>query len=112
MTNLEFNKWKEYILSDTDEDALFENIKAGADPRDSFWGAIKRYVQNGNFACYYTDMLDALKDIYGENFDESRYVNKDNSWKFAGNDYKVVKVYEAKMVLALEKIFKGREREW
>ena len=112
MTNAEFSKWKSYILAEQTEDDLFENIKAGAYPKDSFYLAIKRYVENGNFECYYDDVEGVLKDIYGDTFDASRYHNKDGSWKFIGNDYKVGKVYEAKMVLALEKIFKDKALSW
>lgn len=97
MRKIEYQRWKENILSQVDDVETLRQNTINA-------GGIERYIRRGGFACYYSQALDELKEVYKEDFDEKKYFNKDGSWKWKNGEAYVWTVYVWKMRLAIEKL--------
>ena len=73
MRTQEYQNYKSHILNYmTKEDlkANLNNIKADT------WHAAYKMAEDGFFACYYNQVLEAFKDIYGEDYKATTYETK------------------------------------
>lgn len=106
----EQTKWQALALAYYDErgaQGISEDVKAIREPRDiSEYDAIKRLILAGNFAYTYYDMEQDLKEIYGAEYDASRYYTKGGELKYKGGTAWIASVYTAKMAQAIEQLIK------
>lgn len=107
MTSIEYRKYRQHILDHMDGDlkVLKGTIKAYKELRESngtLWGAVDTMCQFGVFDVYYSDVLDTLRDVYGDEFDESRYITKDRQWRWKNNEAYIWTVYKAKIAKTIE----------
>lgn len=114
MTNIEYRKYRQHILDHMDGslEKLKNTIKDYKELRESngtLWGAVDTMCQWGLFDVYYSDVLDTLKDVYGDKFDESKYITKDRQWRFKNNEAYCWTVYKAKIAKTIETMFKKGE---
>lgn len=108
----EFNAFKKHILEYMTTEELAENIKHYKTLRESngtTWGAVQTMAQFGCFAVYYSQVLEALAEIYGEDFDESRYYTKSGELRFKGGECYAWTIYKAKIAKACEMMEKKGE---
>lgn len=63
-------------------------------------------VQNGFFACYYSDALDCLKSFYWIDFDPTRYYNKDGSYKYKNWQVYIRVIYCNMLAYVMNKLIK------
>ena len=101
------NRAKELIerYNEDQEGFLVANIKATTEPRDTIFEGILRYIQNGNFAIYMEDIENDLKYIYGEDYDPTRYYNKDGSFKVRNNNFYISTIYAQVMASVIWKVY-------
>lgn len=65
----------------------------------------RKMVEGGFFACTNYQALEEMREWYGEDFDESRYLTKDgNDWKYRNGTPYVWAIYTAKVAQAIEKL--------
>lgn len=112
MTNIEYRKFKAHIYMYLDPQELKDTIKTYKGLRESngtLWGAVNTMCQWGVFNCYHDQCLDTLKEVYGDEFDESRYLTKKGDWRWKNNEAYVWTVYKAKICKAIEMMIKKGE---
>ena len=95
MKNTTFKKVKEYILDFTSIEDLKADLK-NCTPVEM--------VRGWSFACYNSQALEALRGFYGSDFDESRYINKDWSWKYKNGECYAWTIYTHNVAMAIEKM--------
>lgn len=116
MKKLEFEKYREHILNHMEGDThkLAETIEIYKDLRDSngtLWGAVDTMCQYGLFDVYFSDCLETLKEIYGDEFDENKYITKNREWRWKNNECYLWTVYKAKIAKTIEIMEKKGEIE-
>ena len=101
-------KWQKLALAYYDErgaQGIKEDIEAIKEPRDvSKWGAILRLVKSGNFACSYYQIEEDMREIYGKEYDPTRYHTKSGDLRYKGNTAYIEHIYTIKMAQAIEKM--------
>lgn len=111
MTKLEYEKFKEHILEHFDDAKTFKEeldcyIK---EAKGNIYQAAYIMCQYGCFDIYYNDCLETLKDVYGDDFDESKYITKDEAWRYKNNEAYIWTVYKAKIARAIDMMYKKGE---
>lgn len=113
MTNTEYRKFREHIL---DHMESVERLKEELDrylllpeSNGTLWGAVDTMCQYGLFDVYYDQVLDTLKEVYGDEFDESKYITKDRQWRWKNNDAYIWTTYKAKIAKTIEIMIKKGE---
>ena len=114
MKKLEFEKYREHILNHMDGDIqkLSETIKQYKTLRESngtLYGAVDTMCQYGLFDIYFSDCLETLKWVYGDEFDESKYITKNREWRWKNDENYLWTVYKAKIAKAIEIMVKKGE---
>lgn len=114
MKKAEFEKYRKHILDymDGDTHKLAKTIEIYKDLREShgtLWGAVDTMCQYGLFDVYYNDCLETLKWVYGDEFDESKYITKEGEWRWKNNECYVWAIYKAKIAKAIEMMGKNGE---
>ena len=114
MTNTEYRKFYNHVLEyfDGNIEKLKDTIKIYKELPESegiFWKTIDTMCQYGLFDVYYSQCLETLKYIYGEDFDKSRYITKDGGWKFKNNEAYIWTIYKAKIAKTIEMMYKKGE---
>lgn len=109
MKKVEFEKFVEHILGHFDgkeEDlkSCIERYKEDRDSGGTLNGAIDLMCQYGVFDVYYDDVEETLRDIYGEDYDSSKYFNKDGSWKFRNGENYIWTIYKSKITTTINKM--------
>lgn len=111
MKKTEYNKIKEYIMEFyeggiKDLKAEVEHYKELPETHGLAYQAGLKMVEYGNFACYFGNVLDIMAEWYGDEFDETRYINKDETWKYKNGECYIWSVFKHKMAMAIEKMVK------
>lgn len=97
-----------YADEDDPKETMKHDMEACATPTSlalGYYWAAKELVQNGAFACYYSQAEATLKDIYGESYDATRYYNKDGSLKYKNGQAYLWTIYVHKMAQAISKLY-------
>lgn len=114
MTNIEYRKYREHILDHMDNDleklkSEVKRFKELPESNNTIWGAVDTMCQYGVFDVYYSDVLETLEDIYGSEFDKTKYIKKDGGLKTKNGETYCWKVYKAKISRAIEIMEKNGE---
>lgn len=113
MKKLEFEKLKEHILEHMESvEKLYstiENYKKLPESEGNFWKTIDTMCQYGLFDVYHNQCLETLKEVYGDKFDESRYITKDRQWREKGGETYIWTAYKAKIAKTIELMKKNGE---
>ena len=75
----------------------------------NIYQAADTMCQYGCFDVYFNDCLETLKEVYGDNFDESKYITKDGQWRYKNNEAYVWVVYKAKIDRTIYEMYKKGE---
>lgn len=67
---------------------------------------VKELATSGFFACDYAQVLDVLKEIYGDEFKRETYINKNGTLKTKNGETYLWTVYINKMAMAINKLMK------
>lgn len=110
MRKAEFQNYKNIILSHFDDDAkaFVEQVEAYHNKNykaPTLWHACRQMALDGFFACYYSQVIDDLKAVYGEDFDDTKYFTKAGDLRYKGGDVYAWTVYTSKMATAGEKLY-------
>lgn len=101
--------WQELGLNyyDGDAEALKSDALAAWDQpgEPTLYRAILSLAKRGGFACYNSDILADLAEIYGDDYDESRYTTKSGDYKYKNGELYALSVYAHKLALSLEKLY-------
>lgn len=114
MKKIEYEKFREHVLAHMDDNPkkLKDTIEDYLELRESkgtLWGAVDTMCQWGLFDCYYDQCLESLKEVYGDEFDESKYFTKDRQLRWRKNEAYVWTVYKAKIYKTIEMMIKKGE---
>lgn len=86
-------------------EALKHDMKAAAYPgEDTAYAQAQRLVQGGVFLCYHHEVLEQLKEWYGADFDESKYLTKNREWKIKGGKTYIWEVYKNHIAQAIHQL--------
>lgn len=104
MRTAEYNKFKAHILEYMEAEDLKENIKAYKERRDcpTTWKAGEMMTQDGAFACYYSQVLAVLKDIYGEDYKAETYETKAGDLRWKNGEAYCWTIYKSKIARTIE----------
>lgn len=91
----ECQAYKKHILSYMSLDDLKANLE---------YHTPEQLVRSGFFACYYSQVLDTLKEVYGDDYKPETYLDKDGDVKFRGDEAYCWTVYVNKMATAIDKL--------
>lgn len=67
---------------------------------------VKELATSGFFACDYAQILDVLKEIYGDEYKPETYINKNGTLKTKNGETYLWTVYINKMAMAIKKLMK------
>ena len=113
MRKLEYEKFKEHILGYMTKEELKEEVehykKDLYECGGTIFGAASTMCQYGCFDVYYEDCFETLKDIYGDDFNESIYKTKDGDWRWKNNETYCWTVYKAKIARTIYEMYKKGE---
>lgn len=102
--NAERNAYLDEVKKYYDEGGLegaMQDAEAAGMPNESNFRKAQRLVEGGSLGIYPEDAFDALKEIYGDNFNQDIYLNKDGSWRYKDGEPYVWTVYKNKIAMAL-----------
>lgn len=114
MTKLEYEKFKEHVLGFFESpeelrDEITHYQVTIPEAGGSLFNAVDTMCQYGCFDIYFSDCLETLKDVYGDDFDESKYLTKDGQWRYKNNEAYVWTVYKAKVARTIYEMYKKGE---
>lgn len=113
MKTVIYNRVKTYIkYYFEDINDLIRDMNAAALPSDmTTYSKIRRLVENGCFACSYHQMQEDLAEFYGNEYDNSRYHNKNGDLKYRDGECYLATIYRHMVALAGEKMVKEYQGE-
>lgn len=91
----EYQAYKKHILEYMTVDELKTNLEHHT-PTE--------LVRDGFFVCYYSQILDVFKEIYGDEYKPKTYFKKDETLKYRAGETYCWTVYVNKMALAIKKL--------
>lgn len=112
MRTVEYNNFKSHILDYMDKQELADTLahyKTLRESNGTLWGTVDTMCQYGLFDVYYDQVLDTLKEVYGDKFDESKYITKNRQWRWKNNEAYIWTVYKAKIAKTIETMVKKGE---
>ena len=112
MTNIEYRKFKAHIYMYLDPKELSEELKKYKklpESNGTLWGAVDTMCQHELFDIHYEQVLNTLRDVYGNDFDESKYVTKDREYRYKNGEVYCWKTYKAKIAKTIELMEKKGE---
>lgn len=111
MKKIEYENFKKHILDYMSVEDLKETLKTYRNlvHCDYTYVKAKQMVQDGCFACYYADVLDILKSIYGDDYKEDVYFTKDGELRWKNDECYCWTVYKHKIALTIETMEKKGE---
>jgi len=114
MTNIEYRKYRQHILDHLDGglEELKDTIKTYKKLRESngtLWGAVDTMCQYGEFDVYYSQVLETLFEVYGKDYDESKYLTKTGEIRWKNGEAYCWTVYKAKIARTIEIMIKKGE---
>ena len=66
----------------------------------------EQLIRDGFFDCYYAQILDTLKEVYGDDYKEDIYLDKKGEFRIKLGEPYCWKVYLSKMAMAIKKLMK------
>ena len=99
MKNNVFLKVKEHVLDYMTLEDLKMYLEKGHTSQE--------LVQDWFFVCYHDQAFRAINDFYWDEFDESRYINKDESRKYKNGECYVWTIYKHMVAMAIDKMAKN-----
>ena len=104
MRTAEYNKFKSHILEYMEAEDIREQIKQYKAHRNcaTTWQAGEQMAQDGCFACYYSQVLAELKDIYGEDYKAETYETKSGDLRWKNGEAYCWTIYKAKIARTIE----------
>lgn len=105
MRTAEYNKFKQHILDYMEIEELRENLnnyKRIEHRNSNTWDAAVNMVQEGCFACYYWQVLEALKNVYGDDYKPEIYETKTGELRWKNGEAYCWTVYKAKIARTIE----------
>lgn len=105
MTNIEYRKFRQHILDHMELDELKDNLeryKKRYEANGTLWGAVETMCQDGCFDVYYSQVLETLFEVYGKNYDESKYLTKTGDLRWKNGTAYCWTVYKAKLAKTIE----------
>lgn len=112
----EAESYKDLIKEYYDEErgglqGAIEDARAAGLPNDTNFRKAQRLVEGGSLGITPEDAFKELKDVYGDNFKESTYINKDGSWKYKNGEPYVWTTYKNKIGMMLDKEMRARDAQ-
>lgn len=101
MKTREYQAYKKHILNYMTVDELKDNLECRTP---------KQLIRDGFFNCYFSQVLDTLKEVYGDEYKPETYFNKDETLKYRAGEAYCWTVYVNKMALTIEKLIKEQEK--
>lgn len=95
MKTLEYQTYKKHILNYMTVDELKANLECRTP---------KQLIRDGFFVCYYSQVLDVFKEVYGDEYRPETYLRKDGGIRFKNGEAYCWTVYVNKMALAIKKL--------
>ena len=84
-------------------EGLLQNAKAAGAPGDNNYQSARRFLDGGGMDIYPEDMLESLRSVYGDDFKESIYKNKDGSWRIKNGEPYVETMYKNQLAQRIAK---------
>lgn len=115
MRKAEFQNYKKHILAylaPADFIADVEGyVKRNNNAMGSVWHACRQMAQDGFFACYYSQVLDALAEIYGDGYKKDIYITKSGGLRHKSGEAYCWLVYCDKIATAGEKLYNELKKQ-
>ena len=104
MRTAEYNKFKSHILDYMEAESIRKQIKQykAHGKCATTWEAGQQMAQDGFFACYYSQVLNEFKNIYGEEYKPEIYETKSGDLRWKNGEAYCWTVYKAKIARTLE----------
>lgn len=96
----EYEAYKSHILNYMTIDDLKANLENHTP---------EQLIRDGFFDCYYAQILDTLKDVYGDDYNEDIYLDKKGELRIKLGEPYCWKVYLGKMAMAIKKLMKENQ---
>ena len=108
MTNIEYRKFKAHIFMHLDADELADILYGylHKDENRTLWGGVEMMCKEGYFNKTYGQVLDTLKYIYGDKYDESKYLTENGGIRVKNGVAYCWIVYKAKIAKTIEIMIK------
>lgn len=91
----EYEAYKSHILNHMTIDDLKANLESHTP---------EQLIRDGFFDCYYAQILDTLKDVYGDDYKEDIYLDKKGELRIKLGEPYCWKVYISKMAMAIKNL--------
>lgn len=108
MRKSEYINYKKHILEYVEPADFIADVEAyhGRNYKaPTIWAACRQMVLDGFFACYYSQVLDALADIYGDEYDDTKYLCKNGDLRYKSGQPYCWTIYADKMATAGAKLY-------
>ena len=104
MRTAEYNNYKKHILEYMEAEDIKANIEAFKERRDcpTTWKAGEMMTQDGFFACYYSQVIEVLKEIYGKDYKAETYETKNGDLRWKNGEAYCWTIYKAKIARTIE----------
>ena len=107
MIDIEYRKYQRHILDYMNENPeklkrVIEGYLEYKESKGTLRGALNLMCEYGCFDRSYDQAMDTLKKIYGDKFDESKYITKNKLWKIKNKEVYIWTVYKAKLARTIE----------
>lgn len=93
----EYQAYKKHILNYVTVDELKIDLK---------YHTPQKLVRDGFFNCYISQVLDTLKEVYGDEYKPETYLTKNGDLKYRNGEPYCWTIYINKMAMAIEKLVK------
>lgn len=93
----EYQAYKKHILNYMTVDELKDNLE---------YNTPKKLVIDGFFDCYFSQVLDTFKEVYGDEYKPETYLTKNGDLKYRNGEPYCWTIYVGKMAMAIEKLVK------
>lgn len=93
----EYEAYKNHILNYMTIDDLKANLESHTP---------EQLIRDGFFDCYYAQILDTLKEVYGDEYNKDIYLDKKGELRIKLGEPYCWKVYLGKMAMAIKKLMK------
>lgn len=108
--------YRDLVRDAYDEDmggyeGALRDVQAAGMPGETNYQKAMRFLEGGSMDIYAEDMLNSLKDVYGDDFNESVYRNKDGSLKMRDGSPYVETMYKKQLAQRLAKDLDAMEAQ-
>ena len=108
--------YRDLVRDAYDEDmggyeGALRDVQAAGMPGETNYQKAMRFLEGGSMDIYAEDMLNSLKDVYGDDFNESIYRNKDGSLKMRDGSPYVETMYKNQLAQRLAKDLDAMEAQ-